>query len=118
MAKVFVCCPVRETSSRSVEQHLRDAETYANTVRLLGHRPIVPHLWLVGHLIEEDPDERAMGMAMDKEALRFCDELWAFGGRVSGGMATEIEYAKERKIPGTYCWPFSGESTGAIWAGS
>jgi hypothetical protein len=38
-------------------------------------------------------------MTIGLELLKICDELWAFGDRVSEGMAGEIEIADELGIP-------------------
>ena len=31
--------------------------------------------------------------------MKVCDEIWIFGGRISNGMAFELEKAKELGIP-------------------
>jgi hypothetical protein len=38
-------------------------------------------------------------MAVGREFLAVCDELWQWGATVSEGMAAELEYAKKLGIP-------------------
>ncbi len=54
------------------------------------------HLYSV--LDDEDEDERNAGIDMGLELLNICDELWAFGDKISEGMLNEIESAKSLGI--------------------
>ena len=51
---------------------------------------------------DSDRDERELGLFFATVLLGKCDALWAFGGRVSDGMAREIAKAKKRGIPIRY----------------
>jgi hypothetical protein len=49
-----------------------------------------------------NPKQRELGLFFATVLLGKCDELWAFGGRVSDGMAREIAKAEKRGIPVRY----------------
>lgn len=95
----FVCSPLRATRSKTMEQHLADAEEYGNIVRAEGDIPVIPHLWLQGPLDDTDPRQRELGMAMGRAALLQCDEIQVWGERISDGMAQEIKLARAHSIP-------------------
>ncbi len=46
-------------------------------------------------------DYREMGLTINKELIRRCDELWMVGGRISTGMKIEKEFAELMGIPVT-----------------
>jgi len=45
-------------------------------------------------LDDAEPTEREIGLRLGHRVLEVCDELWLCGGRVSSGMAREIEEAQ------------------------
>ena len=45
--------------------------------------------------------DREIGLTMDKQVIRRCDELWMVGGRISTGMKIEKEFAELMGIPVT-----------------
>jgi hypothetical protein len=53
-------------------------------------------------LDDDDPGQRAVGMKIGLELLRFCRELWVYGGKISEGMCAEIALAEVLKIPVIY----------------
>lgn len=55
-------------------------------------------IWL-SSVLEESPENRALGLSLDKTQIEACDELWALGPRISNGMAVEIDHAHLCKIP-------------------
>ena len=75
------------------------ARQYCKYVTNRGLIPYAPHLLFTQFMDDTIPEERAAGMAMGKEMLKRCDELWVFGETISEGMAAEIELAKELGIP-------------------
>lgn len=50
--------------------------------------------WLYVSVLEETPENRERGMAADLAILRRCDEITLVGGRISPGMARELEVAR------------------------
>lgn len=60
--------------------------------------PIAPYLAQLEYQNDEVPEERAWGMACNKEYFtrRFFDELWVYGW--SKGIATEVQWAFENGI--------------------
>jgi hypothetical protein len=69
------------------------AKGYAYAAARAGYMPIVPYVLMDGILDDTDPEERALGMKLDIEQLRACDEIWLCGERVSAGMHAEIDVA-------------------------
>ena len=64
-----------------------------------GHTPIAVHLLYPQMLDDAEPPEREIGLRLGHRVLEVCDELWLCGGRVSSGMAREIEEAQRLGIP-------------------
>lgn len=64
-----------------------------------GCTPIAPHLLYPQILNDTDPSERACGLAMGRQLLTVCSEVWVCGGQISAGMKGEIEYALEQGVP-------------------
>lgn len=95
---VFVCSPL----AGDVKSNLRMARKYARFTFLNGCAPIVPHLLFPQFLDDERPAERSAGIEMGLMLLAQCKELWAFGGKVSNGMRSEIAFANRHRIPVRY----------------
>ncbi|MDL2287591.1 hypothetical protein LJB90_03430 [Eubacteriales bacterium OttesenSCG-928-G02] len=64
-----------------------------------GYAPYAPHLYLTRCTDDNDPLERAQGMAAGREFLAMCDELWQWGATISEGMQQEIAFAEQHGIP-------------------
>lgn len=64
-----------------------------------GHTPIAVHLLYPQMLDDGDPAERELGLRLGHRVLRSCDELWAFGDRISAGMRREMEEAGTLGLP-------------------
>lgn len=64
-----------------------------------GHTPIAVHLLYPQMLDDSNPAERETGLRLGLRVLESCDELWAFGDRLSTGMKREIEAAKALDLP-------------------
>ena len=109
MTKVYVCSPFRPVSidpkeaEKEKQRNINLAKNACELVVKLGFVPIAPHLYFPQFLNDDDPKEREEGMLLGRELLCGCDELWAFGGRISEGMEAEIKQAKASDIPVRYC---------------
>lgn len=66
---------------------------YAFSAARAGYMPISPSVLMDGILDDTDPEERALGMKLDIDQLRACDEIWLCGERVSPGMQAEVDVA-------------------------
>ena len=75
------------------------AKRFANVKAIIGYCPLAPHLMFPQFLNDNDPEQRILGITLGVEQMKVCDEIWIFGGRISNGMAFELEKAKELGIP-------------------
>lgn len=66
-----------------------------------GFMPVASHLLYPQILNDNDPKERALGLAFGIALLRQCDEVWVYG-EPSPGMKREIEAAKRLHKPIQY----------------
>jgi hypothetical protein len=102
---IFVCSPYRpqhRDPSVAKDQLAANVERVKLACRMLvklGYLPLAPHLYFTEFLDDHEAKERAEGMALGLEWLAQSDELWVFGEEISGGMSTEISYAKQLGIP-------------------
>lgn len=98
MKRVFVCSPLKQRNGFTIDQHLELAERLSRAVVLAGHAPFTPHLLYPLFLHEDDPAERAAGIACGVEFLKTCHEVWVFGTGPdvwSEGMKHEVALAKQ-----------------------
>ena len=95
MKLIYVASPY----AGDVEANVRFAATACRYVMEQGHAFFAPHLLYPAILDDSVPSERALGMAMGILMLGKCDELWAFGDRISSGMKAEMEEAVRLGIP-------------------
>ena len=61
--------------------------------------PFVPYYSDVVSMDDENPIERAKGFKNNLHLIQYCDELRLYGDKISKGMISEIERAKELQIP-------------------
>lgn len=99
MKKVFICSRYRADATHTVEDAVSRAAYACYIAISKGCAPIAPHLYLPQCLDDNDPAERAAGMAAGREFLAVCDEVWQWGATITEGMAAELAYAVELGIP-------------------
>lgn len=92
---VYICSPF----AGDVERNIDNARRYCAFAVRQGTIPIAPHLLFPQFLDDGNPEERKLGLLFGKILLDRCEAVWAFGSRVSSGMAAELERAKRRSIP-------------------
>ena len=95
MKQGFICSPSRG----DVAENLKAARAHARMAAIIGYCPMAPHLLFPQFLNDSDPEQRILGITLGVEQIKVCDEIWIFGGRISNGMAFELEQAKELGIP-------------------
>lgn len=95
MKIIYIASPYAGDVKRNIE-FAKEACQYVITT---GNAFFCPHLLYPQILDDNDPEERKIGLNMGKQLLVKCDELWAFGDRISQGMFEEIEYARQNGIP-------------------
>ena len=82
-----------------VEGNIEYAKKASQAVINSGCAFFAPHLIYPSILDDTVPEQRAKGMEMGMTVLERCDELWAFGERISEGMAAEMREAERIGIP-------------------
>ena len=92
MKIIYVCSPLRGDISGNIAK----AKAHCREIALNGDMPIAPHVYATQFLDDTVPPERAVGMAIGIELLRFCDELRIYGDTISEGMAAEMAEAERR----------------------
>lgn len=99
MKKVFICSRYRADERHTVEEAVSSALSACGHAIQKGYAPIAPHLYIPRCLDDSNPEERAAGMAIGREFLKMCDEVWQWGKTVTEGMAEELAYAKKLGKP-------------------
>lgn len=98
MKFVQICSPYRG----DVERNTTKAQGYCLFASTQGVMPFAPHLHNTQFLDDEITEQRELGMRFSIGMLSKCDELWAFGSRITEGMSEEIEVAERLSIPVKY----------------
>lgn len=95
MKLIYVASPY----AGDIEKNVEYAKEACRTVMESGNAFFAPHLLYPSVLDDAVPEERQLGIDMGLTMLSRCDELWAFGPRISAGMQAEIEEADRLGIP-------------------
>ena len=99
MKLVYICSRYRADATHTVEEAVDSALCACSMAISKGYAPIAPHLYLPRCLDDNEPAERAAGMAAGLAFLAVCDEVWQWGKTITEGMAAELARAKELGIP-------------------
>ena len=93
---VFVCSPY----SGNVEENLRMAREYSRSVVDRGCVPVTPHLMYPQFMNDNNSEDRAKALDMNKRLIEHCcDEVWWFGKSQTPGMREELLYAESLGKP-------------------
>lgn len=95
MKIIYIASPYAGDVKKNIE-FAKEACQYVITT---GNAFFCPHLLYPQFLDDNNAEERKLALDMGKQLLLKCDELWAFGGRISQGMFEEIEFARQNGIP-------------------
>ena len=82
-----------------MEKNIKRAHEYCAYAASCGVIPLAPHGIFTNYLDDRKPEERQQGLDMGIGLLAHCEELWVMGNRISEGMQSEINYAKNEHIP-------------------
>lgn len=96
--RVFICSPLKG----DIQLNMMRARIYCRFAFDSGFVPIAPHIYFPQFLDDKDRDERAAGTRYGLELMWMCCQLWVFGCDITEGMRSEINLAKELKIPVKY----------------
>ncbi len=99
---VYVASPLAGDYNKNVE-FARSACRY---VISCGYIPLASHLLYPQMLDDKNSFERQLGTGFGLRLIQLCSEVWAFGERISSGMAQEIAYATSLGIPVKYIKTF------------
>ena len=96
--KIYICSPCR---GENYDDNIDNAITWSGEVFRLGFLPVTPHIYFTRFLSDENSEERAAALAIGKELLQECSEVWVFGAldNPSEGMKGEIAHAIRLGIP-------------------
>ena len=99
MKRVYICSPYRAKDSAELDRNIDYAQALTRSAIMAGLVPITPHLYMTQCLNEDNPEERAAGLAAGLELLKGCDFVIAgikYG--ISEGMSREIQTADKLGI--------------------
>lgn len=98
MKIVYIAHPVAGDISHNLSEIKRLVRMiYMNVPDVV---PIAPYVTLLVDR-EDNIENRSIGMNINREILEsgIVNELWLYGGRISGGMKREIEICRKAGIP-------------------
>lgn len=95
MKVIYIASPY----AGDVKNNIEFAKHACQYVITTGNAFFCPHLLYSQILNDNNEEDRKLGLDMGKRLLLKCDELWAFGNRISQGMFEEIEFARQNDIP-------------------
>lgn len=95
MRLVYISSPLRG----DVERNIQRARDYCAYAASCGVIPLAPHTIFTQYLDDEQPEQREQGLAMGRDLMWRCDDLWVVGSTISSGMREEIELAKKLYMP-------------------
>lgn len=98
----YICAPYAATKDRTTGANVTNAIVYSRYAIRSGYVPYSAHLAVCSYLCDEDSSERELGLIADTVMMKFCDECWVFGDKITEGMSREIEYFKKHSKPIRY----------------
>lgn len=104
MKLFFMCHPVRPYEDQygvpiSVRTNLERVIKWQSLCLQEGFPTIAPYYELCAALDDSKPEDRKFGMEIDKEVIHRSDGIILCGEKVSSGMQSEWDFARENNIP-------------------
>lgn len=93
MRKIYICHPF----SGEIEENIRSVQDICKQVFTAGDFPIAPQIYLSQFIDEKTNREQALSLCLDM--LKGCDCMNVYGGRISDGMALELNFCQSNGIP-------------------
>ena len=93
MRLVYISSPLRG----DVERNIQRARDYCAYAASCGVIPLAPHTIFTQYLDDEQPEQREQGLAMGRDLMWRCDDLWVVGNTISSGMREEMELATRQR---------------------
>lgn len=99
---IYVCSPYG-----GQEENYETAKRFGKYVIEHGHIAIIPHTMLHGVVDDNILEQRLSALALGKQLMTLCDEVWVFGKNITSGMEGEINEAVRINKPIKYikCLP-------------
>jgi hypothetical protein len=99
MKSVYIAHPLSADTPEQSRKNRENAALWAVwAARVKGVSPSCS--WVVlSSVLEETPENRALGIQCDLVQVERADEVWLVGGRISSGMRLEAEHAEHCRIP-------------------
>ena len=98
MKAVYIAAPLSAPTREDIEENRARASRWVAWAAARGVAPVADWIILTGQ-VEETPENRARGLAIDCALVERCEEVWLVGGRVTPGMEVERVHAQGRGIP-------------------
>ncbi len=92
--RVYICAPYDGYNTRSRE----DIWWYCMFAKDLGCVPIAPYYYYPAFFNMEDSRERSRLRSVAIGEQNYCDEVWAFGGRITPEMEIQLHFAAKRGL--------------------
>lgn len=93
MKVVYIAHPLNAATDEERERNRSNAARWCAWAAMEKHvAPVADWIVLAGVLSEAEGRER--GLMIDCTLIERCDEIWLVGGRVSPGMAIELNHAR------------------------
>lgn len=99
----YVCAPY----AGNVNNHKQLAKYYAQITYEKNRTPITPH-YLFPFLNDNKPKHRELALAMSKQVMLKCDEIWVFTDYISAGMRQELKLWQQTKTQHAQVVKFTG----------
>lgn len=100
MIVAYICSPYRARDKKQRKQYDEYVKRLTKMAIDSGIAPVTPHMYITQVLDDNEPDDRAAGLAAGISLLYKCDVL-IFGDKygTSEGMYNEIREARRQGIP-------------------
>lgn len=103
MSLTYVCSPLSAPTRAEMLANAAKASTYMmKAEQEFGGRAVAPHAYLPFLLDDTVPEERALALEFGQKLLAMSTRLVVYGDRISNGMQSEINAAKDLGIPILY----------------
>jgi hypothetical protein len=92
---VYVAHPLNAPTREAMDANRENAARWCALIAKTFKFGTIADWIVLSSQWDETTENRELGLALDLTLLGRCDELWLVGGRISAGMAIELEHARK-----------------------